>query len=65
MRRYAVFLMFALLFVGCANKIEVKCPSCTIESQDGATSYKCSECTIEASGKEDFNYISIPKPERP
>jgi len=50
----------AMLFIGCANKIEVKCPSCTMESADGNTSYSCTECTIEASGTEDFNFISIP-----
>ena len=50
----------AMLFIGCANKIEVKCPNCTIKSADGKTSYSCTECTIEAIGKEDFSFISIP-----
>ena len=50
----------AMLFIGCANKIEVKCPNCTIKSVGGETSYNCTECTIDASGKEDFNFISIP-----
>ena len=50
----------AMLFIGCANKIEVKCPSCEITSTDGNTSYSCTECTIEATGSEDFSFISIP-----
>jgi len=50
----------AMLFIGCANKIEVKCPSCTIHSAEGNLTYDCKECTIEASGTEDFSFISIP-----
>ena len=50
----------ALFLMGCANKIEVKCPSCTIHSSEGNLTYDCKECTIDASGKDDFNFISIP-----
>ena len=50
----------AMLFIGCANKIDVKCPSCTITSTEGNLTYDCKECTIEASGTEDFSFISIP-----
>ena len=55
-----LIICIVMLFIGCANKIEIKCPSCTIESSNGNTSYSCTECTIEASGTEDFNFISIP-----
>ncbi len=50
-----------ILFSGCVNKIEVKCPNCTIHSEEGNLTYDCKECTIEASGKDDFNFISIPR----
>ena len=60
MKKVLMIACIAMVFVGCANKIEVKCPSCEIQSVEGNTSYSCTECTIEASGTEDFSFISIP-----
>jgi len=50
----------AVLFVGCANILEVKCPSCDITSNDGNTSVSCTECTIEGKVSEDFEFFTLP-----
>ncbi len=60
MKKVLAIACLTLLFVGCANKIEVKCPSCNISSVEGNQSFECTECTIEATGQEDFSFISLP-----
>ncbi len=48
------------LFSGCANKMEVKCPSCDIKYIDGVKTIDCKECTVEAKAVEDFSFINLP-----
>ena len=54
-----LLLLAVTLFVGCANKSSLSCPSCNITSSDGNTSFVCTECTVEATASEDF--ISLPR----
>ncbi len=61
MKKVLFAIVVAMTMVGCANKIEVKCPSCEIKSNDGNTSIDCVECTIDAAVSEDFSLFSIPR----
>ena len=61
MKRVLLAMIVATVMVGCVDKIEVKCPSCEIKSNDGNTSINCIECTVEATGSEDFSFFTLPR----
>ncbi len=61
MRKIILIACIAMLgLVGCANKMEVKCPSCDIKYIDGVKTIDCKECTVEARAVEDFSFINLP-----
>ena len=61
MKKVLLAMTVAVVMVGCVNKMEIKCPSCEIKSNDGNTSIDCAECTVEATGSEDFSFFSLPR----
>ena len=57
--RLFMFAVLGMVLGGCANHVDVSCPSCSVSSVDGSVSYSCTECTMEASVKEDMSLISV------
>ena len=53
-----LLLLAVMLFVWCANKATISCPSCVINGADGSTTYTCTDCKVEAEVSDDF--ISLP-----
>ncbi len=56
----AILISVALLLVGCASKVNIECPNCSIQSVDGNISYECTECVVEASSH-DGNLFTLPR----
>ena len=45
-------VMTILVFSGCSNRIEVKCPDCDIVGSNDLMDYNCTGCTVESSSKD-------------
>jgi len=57
--RYLVIALAALAMTGCANKIHISCPDCTITNDN----FVCTGCSVEAqASKFDGDILEILPP---